>query len=215
MSGFSEDFTHEIEKAFASLDPDPVRDLERKSLSRIRYLACCQAADLEAHLEATGHLALELATALGLSERERENVWYAASLHDIGKLGVNAKILEKKEVLTDFEFTEIRGHTLLGHRILSGLGGEISEVSADVALCHHERWDGTGYPNGIGAEDISLASRIVALADVYDCITSGRPYQPPRARTLAIEELIKCSGSQFDPELVEVFTSKVLPNKES
>ncbi len=209
MAGLEPDFRNRIGLEFASADPDPIRDIERQSIARIRFTACYSLPDLDKHLNSTAQLALEMAEALGLSSREKENVWFAGSVHDVGKIGINQAILRKTGSLTDPEIAEVRNHTLLGHNIFSGVDGDIYRACADVALSHHERWDGGGYPHGIGGDRISLASRIVSIADVYDCITAGRPYQHAQTSREAITELRDCAGTQFDPELVKLFASKV------
>ena len=209
MAGFAENLGNPVEAAFAAADPDPFRDLERQSIARIRFTVCLKSSRLSEHLETTAKLSLKLAEALGLGAREKEKIWYAASVHDIGKIGIDPLILDKQGGLTRPEFTEIQSHTVLGHRILAGIGGDIYETCAEVALSHHERWDGGGYPNGTKGEQIPLPARIVSIADVYDCITAGRPYRAAETDEIAIAELKKCAGTQFDPELVDLFINKV------
>ncbi|MGE9289809.1 MAG: HD-GYP domain-containing protein [Puniceicoccales bacterium] len=209
MAGFLETFAHPAESALASATPDPLRDLERQSLARIRYLACYHSMGLDKHLETTAELSLLIAEELDLPPLEKENIWYAGSLHDIGKISIHPRILQKEDRLTEEEYIEIQNHTIFGHQILSGLGRELYAICAEVALSHHERWDGEGYPNKIRGEEISLATRIVSIADVYDCITAGRPYRSCEPKEEALQELQNCAGSQFDPHLVEIFVEKM------
>ncbi|MET3873322.1 HD-GYP domain-containing protein [Puniceicoccus vermicola] len=214
MIGFAEEIEDPEEAAFAAASPDPLRDLERKTLARIRFSVCFQDAYLGRHLRASAVISLRIAKALGLKPKEQENLWYAASVHDIGKIGINPLILKKEGNLTETEFSEIQSHTILGHQMLQGIDSELYRTCADVALCHHERWDGGGYPNGKKGTQISLFSRIVSIADVYECITSGRHYREAKSEKEAIQELQTCAGSQFDPELIELFTTQVAPVKQ-
>tara|TARA_R100000027_G_scaffold38198_2_gene28187 strand:- start:17425 stop:18060 length:636 start_codon:yes stop_codon:yes gene_type:complete len=211
MEPFVNEQPHPVEIAFAEADPDPFRNLERITLTRLRYTVCYQTTGLSKHLENTARFALKLATHLNFSPREQETIWFAASVHDIGKIGISPIILQKEGSLTDQEFSEIQSHTINGHKILDGIEGSIYPTCADVALSHHERWDGGGYPNGIKGEEISLAARIVSIADVYDCITLGRPYRPSQSHEIAAAELRKCAGDQFDPDLIEPFLTAVQP----
>ena len=211
MNDSCKDFLYPVETKFSAADPDPLREMERHSLARLRFVACHKLPGLEKHLEGTALLALEIAKHLGLSEREKENLWYAASLHDIGKIGIDPLILTKEGSLSHEEFREIQAHTTYGEMILSGVDGEIYRCCSDVALSHHEQWDGKGYPHGLSGEQISLLSRIVAVADAYDCMTEGRPYQVAQTNESADVELERCTGTQFDPELAELFRTKIRP----
>jgi len=211
MGNFSDGFFHPVEDELAEESRGTVRNFERQTIPRLRYVVCRQFPELEPHLESTAHLSLELANALDLDPQQKEEIWYAGSVHDLGKSGINPLILAKADKLSDIEFTEIQDHTVFGHKLFAGIDGEIYKTCAEVALSHHERWDGTGYPSGIRGDQIPLAARIVAIADVYDCIVSGRPYQPPQSAEAAIAEIVRCSGTQFDPDLVKVFSETVHP----
>ncbi|HEX5910184.1 MAG TPA: HD domain-containing phosphohydrolase, partial [Thermoleophilaceae bacterium] len=138
-----------------------------------------------------------------LDEDEVANVRHAAELHDVGKVAVPDDILSKPGPLDDEEFAFIRRHTLIGERIISAAPA-LSEV-ARLVRSSHERWDGTGYPDGLAGEEIPLASRIVFAADAFDAMTSTRPYNTPRSADEAIRELRACAGTQFDPVVVEAF----------
>lgn len=188
----------------------PAGLLERQSLQALRSLACLGDDEFCRHLGNTARLSLVLATAAGLDRADREKVWYAASLHDIGKIGVDRSILSKSGLLESSEVEEVRTHTILGHGILSAVEGELFQSAARVALSHHERWDGRGYPHGLSGEGIPFEARLVAIADVYDCVTSGRPYSPARTPAEAADELERHAGTQFDPELVALFLEKAL-----
>lgn len=129
----------------------------------------------------------------------------AGLMHDIGKIGIDEKILNKTDKLTIDEWEEIRRHSEIGYRILSSVN-EFSEI-AEFVLEHQERWDGTGYPKGLKGEEISIEARIIAIADAYDAMTGERTYGKIFTKEEAIDEISKCSGSQFDPEIAKMFLS--------
>jgi len=142
----------------------------------------------------------------------------AAMLHDVGKVGIADTILKKPGKLTSEEYTIMKSHTLLGARLFESTTSDIDNLSKEIALHHHERWDGKGYPgevdlfsgdriSGLSGTNIPLASRVTALADVYDALSSSRSYKEAWTEELVFSEIQKCSGSQFDPELVEIFFS--------
>jgi putative nucleotidyltransferase with HDIG domain len=145
----------------------------------------------------------DLARELALSPQEIENVRIAALLHDIGKLGVSEKILENPHPLQDDEVEHIKRHPLVAEKIL----GPIEDLKEIIQLVkhHHERWDGTGYPDRLKGEEIPLGSRIISLADAYDAMTSSRVYRVPFSPARAIAEIKDKAGSQFDPALVSIF----------
>ncbi|MGH3037220.1 MAG: bifunctional diguanylate cyclase/phosphohydrolase [Gaiellaceae bacterium] len=158
------------------------------------------------HSYVVGELAARVARLLGLETEEVELVRLAGSLHDLGKLAVPEEILRKPGALTDGELLVLRRHPQIGFRMLRSLG--VEPVSQWV-LHHHERWDGRGYPHGLGGEEIPLGSRILFVADAYDAMTSDRVYRPRVDHEDAIAELERCAGTQFDPEVVAVFSAGV------
>jgi diguanylate cyclase (GGDEF)-like protein len=158
------------------------------------------------HSYVVGELSARVARLLGLQMEEVELVRLAGSLHDLGKLAVPEEILRKPGVLSDDELLVLRRHPQIGYRMLRSL--EVEPVSLWV-LHHHERWDGRGYPHGLGGEEIPLGSRILFVADAYDAMTSDRVYRPRIDHDDAIAELERCAGTQFDPQVVAVFTAGV------
>ncbi len=142
----------------------------------------------------------ELARRMGLSGEKQENIRIIALLHDIGKIGIPDAILNKPGRLSDEEMEKIRAHTTVGKRILSNFTSV--ENIANGAYYHHERYDGTGYPSGMSGKDIPLCARIICVADAYDAMSSTRCYRSKLSGEEIITELRRCSGSQFDPDVV-------------
>jgi putative two-component system response regulator len=126
-------------------------------------------------------------------------------MHDVGKIGVPDYILLKPSGLDDAEFDIMKQHTVVGHRILAGSASDLLQMAADIALTHHERFDGTGYPEKLVGESIPLSGRIVAVADTFDALTSERPYKSEWPVGLATEYLRQNSGTRFDPQCVQAF----------
>lgn len=153
------------------------------------------------HSERVTFISLKLAEKLGLEKRELENIELAAQFHDIGKIGVPDSILLKKDRLTDNEFDLIKKHPIIGMNILSNI--EFLKEILQIILHHHENYDGSGYPYGISGNEIPIGSRIISIADTYDSMTSDRPYRKALTHEEAVNEIIRCKGTQFDPRLIE------------
>jgi putative nucleotidyltransferase with HDIG domain len=152
-------------------------------------------------------LSMSMATALELSDLERDTLYIAASLHDIGKVGIPDDILLKPGKLTDLEFDIIKRHPDIGADILKPLPPMSKET--EIIRHHHERYDGRGYPSGLKGKEIPYLSRIITLADSFDAMTSDRPYRKGMSFEDAIREINECKGRQFDPVLAEIFITKV------
>ncbi len=155
------------------------------------------------HSERVTRYSLLIADKLGLRERERKILHYAGLLHDIGKIGISDTILNKSKELSSDEWAAIRNHPLFGDTILGPI--KFLSEAQDIVLHHHERFDGTGYPDGLDAERIPLQARIIAVADAFDAMTSDRPYRRALSRTVALNEIAAGAGKQFDPNVVRVF----------
>jgi len=159
--------------------------------------------ETEAHGERLVSLSKQLGGRLGLGQKAMDELELYAMLHDIGKVGVDDRILNKPGKLTSEEWESMKKHSEIGYRIAAS-ATELAHV-ADYILSHHERWDGTGYPDGLKGEDIPLLARAIAICDAYQAMVVDRPYRRALSQTAALAQLRACSGTQFDPQLVEVF----------
>ncbi len=157
------------------------------------------------HTRRVGKMSGRIAEALGLAESEIEMIRTTAPLHDLGKIGVSDSLLLKPGRYSPEEIEEMRRHTLVGETIIGDCNSPILKAVRELALHHHERWDGTGYPHGLAGLQIPIGCRIVALADLYDALTNDRPYKPAWPREEAIEEVRKLRGTHFDPSVVDAF----------
>jgi len=162
----------------------------------------------EQHSHRVSELCKSMGEALGMTEYENEELKSVGLLHDIGKITIDENVLNKPGKLTDDEWNEIKRHPEIGYRILNTVN-DMSDMASYV-LYHHERWDGKGYPKGLKGDEIPFVSRIINIVDSYDAMTSERSYQKALSKEVAIEELKKNAGTQFDAELVSVFIEKVL-----
>ncbi|MEB2401835.1 HD-GYP domain-containing protein [Parapusillimonas granuli] len=157
------------------------------------------------HVIRMSHYARVLALAAGYSAEAAEDLLHAAPMHDVGKIGIPDAILQKPGKLTPAEWATMQGHTEIGGKIIGKHADGLLAMARVIALNHHEKWDGSGYPNGYTGEDIPHVARIVAIADVFDALTSVRPYKPAWTVEAAIELIRSESGRHFDPDLVERF----------
>ncbi len=160
------------------------------------------------HADRVGLLTALLARELGRPESEVQLLRWAATLHDLGKIGVPDSILMKPGPLTAEEYEAMKAHIGIGERILSGSRFPLLQLAGEIARYHHEKWDGTGYL-GLEGDEIPLSGRLVAVADVFDSLTHIRPYKSAMDRDEAIDEVLRCSGSHFDPEVADAFRTLV------
>ena len=159
--------------------------------------------ETEGHTQRVTELTLKMAHALHIGEENLAHIRRGALLHDIGKLGVPDSILLKEGKLTDEEWVIMRKHPIYAHEMLSQI--DYLRPALDIPYCHHEKWDGTGYPRGLKGEEIPLAARMFAIVDVWDAVTSDRPYRAAWSKEQALAYIVEHSGTQFDPEIVQVF----------
>ncbi|WP_051280177.1 diguanylate cyclase [Anaerovorax odorimutans] len=162
------------------------------------------------HSKMVSKYSILLAEKLGLSEKRKNSLRIGALLHDCGKIGIPDNIINKPEKLSDYEFKIIKNHTLQGYNIIKHITKD--EEIIDCVRSHHERWDGKGYPDGIGGHSIHLFARIVCIADVYHAMTSDRPYRKALTQEKALEEIKRMKGTQFDPKLADVFINAINNN---
>jgi putative nucleotidyltransferase with HDIG domain len=157
------------------------------------------------HAERVAAYGLEIARRLDLPVADRPDIEFGFLLHDIGKVAIPDAILHKPEALTTSERKLMAQHPLIGAEIVRGI--EFLDGAAEIVRHHHERWDGQGYPDGLAGEDIPLAARVFAVADVFDALTTKRPYREPSTQPAAREMITAESGTQFDPQVVVAFNA--------
>lgn len=164
--------------------------------------------ETEEHAERMVKLSKELGKSVGLSEEKLDELELVATLHDIGKISIDQRILTKAGELSDEEWHEIKKHPEVGYRIVNS-SPELRHI-AEYILCHHERWDGQGYPQGLADENIPLIARIIAIVDAYDAMTEDRSYRKAISHERALQELKDRAGTQFDPILAKIFVEQVI-----
>ncbi len=196
-----------VRERTAELEETQIEILERLALA-----AEYRDDDTGEHTKRVGQMSAQIAQALGLPEPEVELIRRASPLHDVGKIAIPDSILLKPGKLTPGEFEIMKSHSTLGAKMLSGGRFPLLQRAEEIALTHHERWDGTGH-SGLKGESIPMAGRIVTVADVFDALTSARPYKEAWPRAEAIEEIQRQSGQQFDTKVVEAFL-KVVNNSQ-
>ncbi|GAA61893.1 cyclic di-GMP phosphodiesterase response regulator RpfG [Pseudoalteromonas sp. BSi20652] len=165
--------------------------------------------DTGEHIVRMSQYSKVLALALGMPEHQAELLRQAAPMHDVGKIGIPDAILLKPGRLTSEEFTYMKEHAVIGAKILANSSSPLLQLAHKLAIEHHEKWDGSGYPNGIKGEEISIEGRIVAVADVFDALTSKRPYKEAWSVEKTILHMQDQAGAHFDPALIELFVSKL------
>ena len=178
---------------------------EREVIHRLSKAAEYRDPETGAHILRMAHYSFHIAKNLGLSLKDQDLILDAAPMHDIGKMGTPDNILLKPGRLTDDEMVIIRKHAEIGAEILEGTTSTLLKTAAVIARTHHEKFDGSGYPRGLKGEEIPLFGRIVAVADVFDALTSARPYKPAWELERAVQFVKDGSGNHFDPKCVEAF----------
>ena len=161
------------------------------------------------HVIRMSHFSRILGLAAGMSEQEADDLLHAAPMHDVGKIGIPDRILQKAGPLDADEWKIMQSHATIGAEIIGEHGGGMLQLAHDIALTHHEKYDGSGYPNGLAGDAIPLTGRIVAIADVFDALTSVRPYKRAWSEEEAVGYLIEQKGRHFDPALVDLFVAQL------
>ena len=187
--------THELEQA------------QFEMLARLAGAAELHDDDTGRHTHRVGELSVAIATRLGLSGEEVELIRLAAALHDVGKIAIPDTVLSKRGKLTAQEFDLMKTHTTIGAAMLADSAFQLVTMAEEIALTHHEKWDGAGYPAGLSKDAIPITGRIVAVADVFDALTHVRPYKPAWSADDAVAELQRQSARHFDPQVLDAFLS--------
>ena len=178
-------------------------------LERLATAAEYRDDDTSRHTERVGSMAARLADVMGLPATDVHLIRRASPLHDVGKIGIPDALLRKTARLTADEMAVMQTHTIIGANILGGSEAPLLRLAEVIAISHHERWDGTGYPHGIEGDEIPLPGRIVAVADAFDALTNDRPYRKARSVDEGLHEIVQHRGSQFDPTIVEALMHAV------
>lgn len=208
MRNYQKELEAEVAKRTKQLR-HALKKLREASLESICHL--CRAAEYKdentgAHIKRMSHYASIVARTLGLNRQTVENLLYAAPMHDAGKIGIPDHILLKPAKLNPEEWEIMKQHTVIGTHILEGSDTRFIKLAETIALTHHEKWNGSGYPRGLKGSEIPLAGRIAAIADVFDAMTSIRPYRRKAVPVEAVFNFLKRErGRHFDPEVVDAF----------
>jgi putative two-component system response regulator len=197
------DLTASIEQL--SRTEQALRESQEEAIGRLAYAAEFRDPATGSHISRMSRTCELIATKAGVDPGRAELIRIASPMHDIGKIGVPDEILRKPGKLTGAEMEEMRKHPSIGGEILAGSDSELVQLGAMIALTHHERWDGSGYPNGLCGDSIPVEGRIVAIADVFDALTSARTYKPAFDVDYAVSVMCEERGRHFDPELLDVF----------
>lgn len=199
LEGQVEAKTIQLEKAFEQVKLGYIETVYRLTLA-----AEYRDKETGSHIKSISLYSQMLARYLGLPESQVEAIYFASPMHDIGKIGISDSILLKPGKHTEEEFEIMMTHSTIGGKILNGSDSEILNTAEEIALCHHERWDGLGYPRGLKGDEIPVSGRIVLIADIYDAIRSSRPYKRAMSHKQAIA-IIESYESRFDPVIFHAF----------
>ena len=201
-----ERYAHDLDVAIERAT-ETLRQRERDTIHALTRAAEFRDNETGMHIVRMGQYAAALGRAVGLTAAESELILLAAPMHDVGKVATPDYILLKNGPLTTAEFEIMKQHTIAGYEILRGIDSDLLQLAATIALTHHERFDGTGYPYGSHGKDIPVAGRIVAICDVFDALLSQRPYKEAWPLDRTLDTISKGRGAHFDPEIVDAFLS--------
>ncbi len=205
---YSAELENRVEERTAELNAARQEALE--SLARAAEL---RDDDTGQHTQRVGEMSERIARQMGRPEEFARAIRLAAPLHDVGKIGITDSILLKPGKLEEGEVETMRGHTIIGGRVFEGSQSPLMTLAREIAMNHHERWDGAGYPNRLYRDQIPLSARIVAVADVFDALTNERPYKPAWSEAEAIAEIASQRGKHFDPAVVDAFVALMTPSR--
>lgn len=196
--------TRQLREAFEQLEESSL-----ETIYRLARAAEYKDEDTGDHIRRMSRSAEALAEGMGLDKKQRDMILYAAPMHDVGKIGIPDRILSKPGPLDPEEWEIMKTHTVIGARILEGSSSDIVQLAEVIAMSHHEKWNGSGYPKGLKGKEIPLAGRIVAVADVLDALLSCRPYKKAFPVHKVLDILKEGRGVHFDPEVLDVFFSSM------
>ncbi len=188
---------------------EKLKAAHRDVIYRLSHATKFKDPETQNHIIRVGLFSAVIAESLGWDEEEVETIKLAAPMHDIGKVGIMDRILLSTEKLSGEDWEIMKKHTIFGYEILKGGDSHLLQVAAIIALEHHERWDGSGYPFGKRGEEISIYARITSISDVFDALTSSRPYKRAWELDKAVSYMVEQKGKQFDPKLVDIFVENI------
>ncbi|MBP7282464.1 MAG: two-component system response regulator [Leptospiraceae bacterium] len=211
MSNYRKELETEVTRRTEELEQahEKVKAASLETIYRLSIASEYKDEDTGAHIKRMSNYSAIIARQMGLGEAMVENILYAAPMHDLGKIGIPDRVLLKPGKLDSEEWEIMKEHAIIGARILEGSEAEFIKLGEVIAMCHHEKWDGSGYPYNLKGEEIPLAARIVALADVFDALTSKRAYKEPFTLEKSLEIITEGKGTHFDPDVVNAFLSSL------
>jgi len=204
-------FADDLNKTFSELKSthQELQEAYLDTIHRLVLAAEYKDEDTGDHIVRMSRYSALIAAKLGLPDSNVQNIRYAAPMHDVGKIGIPDNILMKPAKLTDEEFDFMKTHANIGAGILAKSKAEILRLAWQIAISHHEKWNGRGYPQGFSGDKIPIAGRIVGLADVFDALTSKRPYKVPYPIEVAVDIIKKERGEHFDPDVADIFLENI------
>jgi len=202
---------NDLHKKIKELDgaKKTLREAYKDTINRLAVASEYKDNETGNHILRMSRYCVYLAGLYGQTPEQVEEMEFTSPMHDVGKIGIKDNILFKNGKLTDSEFNEMKKHTTIGAAILNNAKSPIIESARQIALFHHEKWNGRGYPHGIKGEDIPVNARIVAICDTFDALTSKRPYKLPYPIDISCEIIAKGRGEDFDPDLVDLFLKNI------